>query len=210
MQSQQKQWPLRQLLAICCDKKNADYQLAWREFLRRYKLFIYQIITHRCINWRVSRLRRQISDVVNDIVSDVLVILNQSLDQYREREDDKRFRLWLGTICNRATGRYLKREFSTEIAEQDPEEFHNYIHGLAFDSRWELYETIVRQLRAAGSLKKQHLERDINIFQFYIWSDLSQCMILTHPCYTEIGHRVIDNVINRLREQLRTDKMHAD
>ena len=43
----------------------------------------------------------------------------------------------------------------------------------------------------------------INLFQFYVWSDLSQPTIQTHPCYAEIGHRVIDNVVNRLRDSLR-------
>jgi hypothetical protein len=206
MESSQAEWSLDRLLAICCDRKNAHYEIAWREFLRRYKTFMYQVITHRCIGWRVSRLKRQLSDVVNDVVSEVWAILNRSLDQFQEVSDEKKFRLWLATICNRAAGRYIKREFFDEIAEPDLEEFRNYIHDLAFDSRWEMYENVVQQLRSSGTLKKKNLERDINIFQFYIWSDLSHSMIQTHPCYSEIGHRVIDNVVNRLREQLRNEK----
>jgi DNA-directed RNA polymerase specialized sigma24 family protein len=192
-------------LAVCLDREHVLYQQAWREFIRRYKTFIYQIINYRCLNWRACRLRRQLSDVVNDIVSEVFIILTRSLDQYRERENEERFRFWLATICNRAAGRYLKSEFFTEMAEPDLEEFRNYLHEMPFDTRWELYESVVVQLRAADSTKKRNLERDINIFQFYIWSDLSQAIIQVHPCYRALGQRVIDNVINRLRRQLKEE-----
>lgn len=194
---------LSALLHICCDENSPHRESAWREFLKRYKHFIYQVITHRCLGWQVSRLRRQLSDVVNDIVSEVFIILTKSLTQFRELEDEKKFRAWLATVCNRATGRYLKREFVSDLVEPDIEELQNYIEGLEFDSRWELYESVIEQLRSGDSAKKRNLERDINLFQFYIWSDLSQTTIQTHPCYAEIGHRVIDNVVNRLREGLR-------
>jgi len=206
MDSHQREWSLQFLLNSCCDKDSSNWELAWREFLSRYKTFIYKMITHRCINWRVTRLRRQLSDVVNDVVSEVFTILSQSISQYREVENEARFRIWLGTICSRAASRYLKREFFTEMAEPDLEEFQNYIQGLEFDFRWELYESVITRLRSSDSTKKKNIERDINLFQLYIWSDLSQPMILTHPCYSTIGHRVIDNVINRLRESLKNNK----
>jgi hypothetical protein len=206
MDSQASKWSLQLLLSNCCDEHNRNREIAWREFLHRYKSFIYRVITHRCLNWRVTRLRRQLSEAVNDVVSEVLTILTQSLNQYREVGDEDRFRFWLGTVCNRATSRYLKREFFSEMAEPDLEEFQNYIEELEFDSRWELYETIINRLRSSDSNRKRNLERDINLFQLYIWSDLSQPMIQSHPCYTSLGHRVIDNVVNRLKEQLKKEK----
>ncbi len=203
MQPAQDFTSLSELLRNCCDEGSPHRESAWREFLKRYKHFIYQVITHRCLGWQVSRLRRQLSDVVNDVVSEVFIILTKSLTQFRELEDEKKFRAWLAIVCNRATGRYLKKEFVAEIVDPDIEELQNYIEGLEFDSRWELYESVIEQLRSGDSAKKRNLERDINLFQFYLWSDLSQPTIQTHPCYTKIGHRVIDNVVNRLREELR-------
>jgi len=197
------QQPLHQLLRVCCDSKSPQREAAWRAFLTRYKLFIYQVVTHRCLSWQVARLRRQLSDVVNDIVSEVFIILTKSLAQFRETDNEKKFRAWLATVCNRASGRFIKQTFFSEIVESDLEEFHNYLQGLEFDSCWELYESIIEQLRFSDSTKKRNLERDINIFQFYTWSDLSQPVIQTHPCYAGIGHRVIDNVVNRLRIQLK-------
>ena len=100
---------MSELLINCCDEGSPQRELAWREFLKRYKNFIYRVITYRCFGWRVSRLSRQLSDVVNDVVSEVFTILTQSLDQYREVDNEKKFRAWLATICNRAASRYLKR-----------------------------------------------------------------------------------------------------
>jgi hypothetical protein len=206
MESHQIKWSLNRLLVCCSDRNNKDYEQAWYEFIKKYKTFIYQVITYRCIRWRVSRLRRQLSDTVNDVVSEVFAILTRSLAQYKEVEDERKFRLWLATICNRTSGRFIKREFFNEIADADLENVHNYIGKIEFEPRWELYESVVILLRETNSAKKINLERDINLFQLYIWSDLSQPIILSHPCYVNLGHRVIDNVVNRLREQIHYKK----
>lgn len=198
--------PLKELLRICTDEHSSHWEAGWREFMTRYKDIIYQQITRRCVSWRVSRLRRQFSDTINDIALQVFEILLKSLSTFREVDNERMFILWLATVCNRATSRYLQREFSDVLTEPDMEEFQNYIRDIGFDERWELYEMIVQQLRGFPGKKKRNLERDINIFLLYTWSDLSQDMILMHPCYKEIGHRVVDNVVNRLREVLRKEK----
>jgi hypothetical protein len=145
MESHRVEWSLDRLVACCSDRKNKEYEKAWREFIKRYKTYIYQVITYRCTSWRVSRLRRQMSDTVNDVVSEVFTILTRSLGQYKEVEDEKKFRLWLATICNRAAGRFIKREFFTDMADEDLEYFRNYIREIEFESRWELYENVVNQ-----------------------------------------------------------------
>ena len=48
-----------------------------------------------------------------------------------------------------------------------------------------------------------NIERDINIFHLYTWADFSEEMILFNPCFQDIGHRVVDNVVNRMRSQLK-------
>ena len=199
----QSEFSLAQIITHCSDVRSSRREAAWRQFLKRYKVFIYQVVTRRCLTWRVSRLRRQLSDVVNDIVCEVFAILCNSLSDFREVSDEKKFKLWLATISNRAVSRYLRREFFEELAEPDLEEFQNYIHNLEYDTRWELYENIVEKLASTASSKKKNLERDINIFLLYTWADLSQPMILAHPCYVDMGHRVIDNVVNRMRDVLK-------
>ena len=199
----QAEFSLEKLISHCSDADSSQHEAAWRQFLKHYKVFIYQVVTRRCLSWRVSRLRRQLSDVVNDIVCEVFAILCKSISDFREVSDEKKFKLWLATISNRAVSRYLRHEFFEELAEPDLEEFQNYIHSLEYDTCWELYENIVEKLCYASGSKKKNLERDINIFLLYTWADLSQPMILAHPCYVDVGHRVIDNVVNRLRDKLK-------
>jgi len=96
------EFSLEELITYCSDAHSPQREAAWRQFLKRYKVFIYQVVTRRCLTWRVPRLRRQLSDVVNDIVCEVFAILCNSLSDFREVSDEKKFKLWLATISNRA------------------------------------------------------------------------------------------------------------
>ena len=194
---------LKDLTKICSDPKSPYREEAWREFLKIYKIFIYQNVTRYCCNWRIPRLRRQLSDVVNDIVSEIYIILCSTMSSYREVTDEKKFRFWLATICSRTVSRYIQREFSHVMANPDIEEFQDFLFELHRDNRWELYEAIVERLRNSKTGKKRNVERDINIFLLYVWADLNNDMILSHPCYRQLGHRVLDNVVNRMRSLLK-------
>ncbi len=196
---------LRQLINDCIDKHSSGYEKAWRIFLGRYKMHIYRSIAGRCARWNVPRLKRQLTDVVNDIAGEVFIIIFNNLENYRELENEKKFRIWLSTICNREASHYLQRRFVQSMSELDLQEMQNYLGGLYFDTRWELYELLVDRLRAAAGIKKRNTERDINIFHLYIWSDFSEEIIKKHPCYSDLGGRVVDNVINRLRNTLRDE-----
>ena len=143
--------------------------------------------------------------MVNDIASEVFIILCKSLGQYQEVENEQKFIVWLNTICNRAASHYLKRQFIDSMSDIDPSEMHDLIGGLDIDGCWELYDYTITALREANGRKKRNLERDINIFQLYVWADFSENMILFNPCFEEIGHRVVDNVVNRMRMQLKNN-----
>lgn len=196
-----------ELLKHCTDPKSPQRENAWLEFLKRYKIPIYNFIKRRCYSWNVSRLDRQFSDVVDDIVSEVFLILYNSLGTYREVDNEKKFVIWLSTICNRASSHHLQKNFIQVMTDFNIDEFTELVGGLSFDNRWELYESTISRMRRLHGSKKQNLERDMNIFLMYIWSDFSDKMVLAHPCYNQIGGRVIDNVINRMRKLLREDKI---
>ncbi|MEJ2052541.1 MAG: hypothetical protein P8X42_01360 [Calditrichaceae bacterium] len=188
---------------MCTSQESARRESGWREFLDRYKAGIYNSITKRCLNWNVPRLRSQLSDVVNDIASEVFTILFKSLEQYQELENEQKFIAWLNTICNRAASHYLRRQFLEYMSDVDPSEMHSLLGDLSVDNRWEIYDNTVSRLRELNGGKKRNLERDINIFHLYVWSDFSDEMIQFNPCYKDIGHRVVDNVVNRMRNQLK-------
>ena len=190
---------LSELLYHCSRPESSSYEYAWREFLTRYKVIIYNFITRRCLSWNTTRLRKQLPDVVNDIASDVFIILNKSINTFKEIEAEEKFIAWLAVICNRAVSHYLKKQFISIINDNSADEYQQFIGSLQMDSRWELYDTVVWKIRDSKAKPGKNLERDINIFLLYLWGDFSIEMITSDPCYRDIGPRVIDNVVNRLR-----------
>jgi len=202
MQNLDSPLPFTQLLNYCSDTKSPYWQSAWSEFLNRYKDNIYRYITKRCSSWNAPRLKRQFSDTVNDAVTDVFIILTkndcQALKDFRERDNEIKFLSWLAILCSRAAGRYMRKNFLPQILDGEIEEIKESLHSVDPDDRWELYETIVSTLRQASQK-----ERDINILLTYTWADYNQEMISTLPCFQNMGHRVVDNVVNRLRNILK-------
>ena len=200
----------QQFLDDCSNPGSANYEQAWRQFIERYKLFIYNHAAKSCRKWNVPRLNTQYSETVNDIFSEVILVLCgnecKALKDFRARDNEKMFLSWLATICSRTTGRFIQRHFAMVLSETEIDSFIEYLIDLDFDTRWELYETIVEVLRNTSSSKKRHLERDINIFLLYVWADFSGPMIKKHPCLQEIGPRVVDVVVNRFRQQLNMDR----
>ncbi|TVL99928.1 MAG: hypothetical protein CV087_16030 [Candidatus Brocadia sp. WS118] len=205
------------LLECCTDQTSPYWEAGWDEFLNRYKEMIYKFVVNRCFNWKVERLGMQLNDVVNDIVSEVYIILLNKLYTYRVEEGEQNFRYWLATVCNRASGSYMKRRsIAAFIAEEiedvekdlkkTTERFQTYIRTFEIDTRFELYEHLVLILRTSGE-QKRNVERDIHIFYLYVWADLPKQIIANgHPCFADdpnINEGNIDNVIHRFRSFLR-------
>ena len=194
---------LREILQNISNSNSANYEQCWRKFTKQYKNFIYQVVTRRVLTWNVPRLRNQLSDVVNDIVAEIFIILFKSISSYRELDDEKKFLYWLTTVCNRAASHFLKKQFVATMIDNEIEDIQKYYNVLQNDVRWELYESIVRDLRESSGKSKRNLERDITLFNLYTISDFSHQMIEFTPCFDNIGHRVVDNVVNRARDVLK-------
>jgi hypothetical protein len=207
MYSAEKSMTFSQLLDYCSNIASVNWERGWGEFINRYKIFIYNNVIKSCNTWNVPRLRQQFSDAVNDVFSEIIVLLCKNecraLREFRARDNERMFLSWLATICNRTTGRYIQHYFTSTFIEGEIEDVKEYTASLAFDIRWELYEYIITKLRSSAGRKKRHLERDIHIFMLYVWTDFTAQMITTHPCLNTIGHRVVDNVVNRMRNFLR-------
>ncbi len=210
MSSLTKLTTLAEILDACSDPRSPDFERGWGEFLNRYKMLIYNNIIKRSKDWNVPRLRLQLREVVDDIFGEVMIILcknnYQALRNFKARDNEKVFTYYLITTCHRAVGRYVQKHFMDTLVECEFEEvssFSEYIKYLSVDTRWQLYETIVDMLRGAAKRARANLERDIHIFHLYVWSDFDHSMITNLPCLKTIGHRVIDNVVNRMRNILK-------
>jgi len=158
---------LENLLHHCTDRSSPHWEHSWQEFIGRYKKAIYNQVVSYCSSWRLPRLKFQFSEVVDDIVNDVVYYLCRddfkTLKSYREHDNEKRFLAWLASICNRRSGSYLRRFFIETLSDKNIDDLHDSIAGLDFDMRQELYETVVANLRLSSG-KKSNTRREMFIF----------------------------------------------
>lgn len=190
-----------------------QHQNAWREFMKRYREELENIIAWRCYKWNNKALKKQISDVVDDVLGIVLNILCRNnfraLKNYKNKDEEEKFKSYLRTIASNATSKYLKDNYSgIETSEsdifQDESSFLDTLKGMENDARWETYEYFLNRIYSRVKKRRGNLERDIHIFWLYVWGDFDKETIVTFPCLQGSGdpHNV-DNVVNRIKDLLR-------
>lgn len=200
----------RRMLDACSDPGSPHYHEAWREFMRRYKHQIYSLVQMQVRRWNSPRLGLQRNETIHDVVSDVFRRLYQhncrALRNYRERDDENKFKAWLATTARRAAIGHLSRNYGRGLIEEEIQNLNGLFAPLCAEVRSEIYEYVVQELRDAPKNHTQTLERNINIFTLYVMAEFSKPMIFAHPCLAGTGDRVIDNLINRMRKSLREGK----
>ncbi len=195
------------LLTICKDNSAQQYESAWREFFRRYKKRIYQIVVYRSQSWLSPKTKVQLKDIANDIVAQVFIILPKALESFREVSNEKYFLLWIGTICNRAVSAHFKRNYSAVNSEIDIDENPNIAGTLPIDNRWELFE-FIKETLTENSSRKKNVNRDLSIFLLYTWGNFSEQDIKKHHCFKDLGNRVVEVTVNRQRNILKKNKVN--
>ncbi|MEK7729329.1 MAG: hypothetical protein AAB354_13025 [candidate division KSB1 bacterium] len=200
---------LREILRYCTDRASPYYDYAWREFLGRYKKFIYDQVKRCCGAWRSDRLKLQLDETVEDIFAKIVTELCshefKALREFRGCEGDedheRMFRGWLKTICHHHSNRELKKLWWKVLGNKAPEERENALLELAQDVAWLLYDDVVSTLRRHKANKL--LERDIHIFLLSTFGTFTEAMIRVPDFMKALGERVIQVVINRMRARLR-------
>jgi len=205
--------PFKELLDYCSDPDSEYWELAWKEFLRRYKNYLYKAILRRCLKFHHSRIRKQLSDIVNDIFSEVVYNLYKNdcraLKQYRARENEKVFLSFLTVICNITTLSHLKKIAVLPVLDEKPEFIQTFFQSVEKDMKWHIYEDCVTVLRQEGT-GAPNAERDIAIFNLYVIAGFTTAMILSLPSYSDVGDRVVDNVVYRARQCLKRNSSWYD
>ncbi len=208
---------LGKLLKACGDVSSPQWQQAWSEFYSQYDGFIRQKISEQCKAWRVSRLGLQFSETVLDITGKVYLDLCKdnchAIRGFRGGDSETIFLAWLKRICYNSTKAYLSRYFKERIVETELaalSSIKNYVTHLDFSERWELFEAVVEVIKSNRDGKRKNKERDTNIFLLYVWADFNSEMMSFHPFLRNLGHRVVDNVVNRTRLQLRNNRAQVN
>jgi len=198
---------LTQLLEYCTTPHSQYWNEAWQIFIKRYKLLVYKIVSQRCKAWKVDRLDKQLSDVVNDIVSKVFLELIKNdyklLKRYNSGDNENQFIAYLVTISDRTAKQYILRFFKHSFSILENENMQNYIGFMDPDYSWEFYEMIVDNFRESAGLRKKNLERDIHLFMMFASDELSIKMIRQQKFYQCISKQVMNNVIHRMRHILK-------
>ena len=194
-------YSLKQIIYDCTNPSNRQWEKAWIEFLNRYKQLLYYFIKRSCESWNSQRLNIQLSDVVNDIFSEVILLIFKNLNSFENRDSEKKFISWLQIICNRSTTAFIQRKLKNILNEEEITEFESFKKIQLGTKRWELYENLISVLRN-HLIRNKNRERDINIFMLKIWSGFSTKQIIKHPYYSILNENNINVIINRVRQNL--------
>lgn len=200
---------LRQLLDCCSSPSSPQWEIAWHILISRFEGFIYNKAYSRCLNWHIPRLCRQFSEVVNDVNGEVLYKLckNQckALQDFRKRDSERAFLSWLGKICDNACDNIIAKEFKNSLMENNIQDIYEAIGGTHMDTSWELREDIERILHLSETSKMKNRKRDITIFTLFVWGGFSAKMIQKHLALEKLGHRVVNNIVHRMKGELRAN-----
>lgn len=203
---------LQQLLHLCTGPKSQQWERGWHIFLQRYKIFLYHAVSRRCMSWRAPRLQKQRSQVVNDILDEVLYLLCDQekgvLRSFQHTDSEHCFRAWLTLISDRAAMKYLHKNFTDYLLETDAHELLQLLKSCDPICRLEWYEHLVAILRKAQVTQRGNFHRDTHLFLLYVWSDLPPKLILSLPQFRNLSNQVFDNVIYRMRELLQKKRSH--
>ena len=201
---------LKELIPLCADPESEHYNHAWLEFTKRYKMFMYKVITRKCREFNIARLSLDFSETVNDIVFEVFFKLNidhaKALQDFRAVDDERKFLAYIAIICERMTSRYIKKYVEDFVITGPPDLFRAYMNSITPDLSWAVYEDLVSDLREQAGQRKKNSERDIHILMLRRWAELSKQMILMHPCIASLSEHTLDVVVNRMGGPFKANK----
>lgn len=204
---------LSEMLRYCGEASSPFREIAWREFNQHYGKFIYSCVAKRCRAWNVARLKLQFHEIVDDIVGKVFYELckedGKALRGFKNVNDEKKFHGWLAVICHRVANRFLKQKWLEFREEESAEAVSREDESMDRDVRWELYDSAVLSMRNAAKRPSDLRERNINLFLLSTFGGFSEAAIRRLSCYKDMGERVVQVEVYRLRTTLREDPMFA-
>lgn len=92
--------PLETRLSLIVKLKNEQSEVAWRDFVVTYELFLQQLAHRQGVPERH----------VPDVTQQVLLAIAKSIDQWQDDGTDASFRRWLTTVARNVAIRFMSRE----------------------------------------------------------------------------------------------------
>lgn len=197
------EFQLTEILQDCADPSSPRFEQSRRMVVKKYKSYIYKIVYKRCTSWYDHPLPVDLTEMVDDIVNDIFLLLFQknarALVLFRARHSEMAFRSYLATISDRIAQRNLHKQFLSLSIDELKEKKE---YAISQDTRWQIFDYLVTIFRLRAGKQERHVERNILIFTLYTIEEFTKEMMNCTPIFRNIGHRVVDNVVSRMREKL--------
>lgn len=187
---------LKQLLKICVDPTNKNYQHGWYEFDRRYR----KVISGKILS--ITKNQETIKDATQIVMQRLMTNDFRALKNFRAKESEPTFKGWLAVVSRTAVFALLK---SSKEEELDP----NVPERPSEPSRENgTHEKFINSLRQALNLTQKsdyNTERDILIFRLRKLNEFKAKEVAQIPLLN-IDAGNVDNVVSRLLNELKKNK----
>ncbi len=186
---------LKQLLRICTDPTNKNYQNGWYEFERRYrKLMLGKILS-------ITKNHENVKDIAQMVMVRLIVNDFRALKNFRAIDSEPAFKAFLNVICRMTAFAYLAKtskevdiDPEKEPVSPEPQNDGNGTHKKIGDS--------LRKILNETQKSDYNKERDIFIFALRKISEFKTKEVAQIPLLKIKAHNV-DIVVNRLMDDLR-------
>jgi len=189
---------LKQLLKICVDPKNKNYQQGWYEFDRRYR----KVILGKILN--ITKNQENVKDIAQMVMVRLIANDFRALKNFRAKDSEPTFKAFLNVICRMTSFAHLAK-ISKEV-DIDPE--RDLVNPEPQNDGNGTHEKIVSSLRKILNHTQKsdyNIERDIFIFALRKISEFKAKEVAQIPLLkTDAGN--VDNIVSRLLEKLKKNK----
>ena len=202
MNKKREPFPLERIIKGCTDRNSLDWEWAWRYLFSYYREYIYKIIFDTCAAY-ARYFTRDKDQIIQDIFAEFCYTLCKSesrvLKSFRAIESENAFRFYLGVITKRVARNILLKQ-GIPLKPEHLKMMENELEDDRF--LWELHEHLVFSIRKVHKKKDKNLERNILLFTLYNLEGYTSEMIAKQPLFKELGSRVVDNVVFRIKSKL--------
>ena len=187
---------LKQLLKICIDPTNKNYQHGWYEFDHRYR----KVILGKILN--ITKNQDTVKDVAQMVMQRLMINDFRALKNFRAKESEPTFKAWLGVVSRITAFAFLK---SSQEVELDPKFLVSPSESSRENGTHEKFTKSLRQSLNLTQKSDYNTERDILIFRLRKLNEFKAKEVAQIPLLN-IDAGNVDNVVSRLLNELKKNK----
>lgn len=190
---------LKQLLKICVDPTNKNYQHGWCEFDRRYR----KVISGKILS--ITKNQDTVKDATQIVMQRLMTNDFRALKNFRAKESEPTFKAWLAVVSRAAVFALLKLFQEVEIDESSLVSLIESSESSRENGPHEKFTNSLRQSLHLTQKSDYNTERDIFVFRLRKLNEFKAKEVAQIPLLN-IDAGNVDNVVNRLLKELKKNK----